>query len=37
MMSTLQADHDQGDAAILITKGAPDVLLQRCSHIQVGT
>ena len=37
MMSTMQIDHDQGDAAILITKGAPDVLLERCSHIQVGT
>ena len=37
MMSTLQTDHDHNDAAILITKGAPDVLLERCSHIQVGT
>ena len=37
MMSTLQTDHDQSDSAILITKGAPDVLLERCSHIQVGT
>ena len=37
MMSTLQTDHDQSEAAILITKGAPDVLLQQCSHIQVGT
>ena len=37
MMSTLETDHDRSDAAILITKGAPDVLLQQCSHIQVGT
>ena len=37
MMSTLQTDHDRDNAAILITKGAPDVLLQRCSQIQVGT
>ncbi len=37
MMSTLQTDHEHGDNAILITKGAPDVLLERCSHIQVGT
>ena len=37
MMSTLQTDHDQADATILITKGAPDVLLEHCSHIQVGT
>ncbi len=36
MMSTLQTDHDHADAAILITKGAPDVLLKRCSHRQVG-
>ena len=37
MMSTLQTDHEQSDTAILISKGAPDVLLARCSHIQVGT
>ncbi len=36
MMSTLQTDHEGGDAAILITKGAPDVLLAQCSHIQIG-
>jgi P-type Ca2+ transporter type 2C len=36
MMSTLQIDHDHSDAAILITKGAPDMLLKRCSHLQVG-
>jgi P-type Ca2+ transporter type 2C len=37
MMSTVQTDHNQKEAAILITKGAPDVLMERCSHIQVGT
>ena len=37
MMSTLEIDHDRRDAALLITKGAPDVLLEKCSHIQVGT
>jgi P-type Ca2+ transporter type 2C len=37
MMSTLEIDHARGDAAVLITKGAPDVLLERCSHIQIGT
>ncbi len=37
MMSTLQIDHDLHDAQILITKGAPDVLLALCSRIQVGT
>ena len=36
MMSTLQSDHGEADAAILITKGAPDVLLKRCTQIQVG-
>ncbi len=37
MMSTLQTDRDHDDTAILITKGAPDLLLQRCTHIQVAT
>jgi P-type Ca2+ transporter type 2C len=36
LMSTLQTDEAQGGAAILITKGAPDVLLKLCSKIQVG-
>ena len=36
LMSTLEQDHDQGDAVMLITKGAPDVLLQRCTRARVG-
>ena len=36
LMSTLEQDHDHGDAVMLITKGAPDVLLQRCTRARVG-
>lgn len=36
LMSTLEQDHDQRDAVLLITKGAPDVLLQRCTRARVG-
>jgi Ca2+-transporting ATPase len=36
LMSTLEQDHDNGDAVLLITKGAPDVLLQRCTRVRVG-
>jgi Ca2+-transporting ATPase len=36
LMSTLEKDHDNGDAVLLITKGAPDVLLQRCTRVRVG-
>ncbi|SMP76394.1 cation-translocating P-type ATPase [Noviherbaspirillum suwonense] len=36
MMSTLEVDHEQGDAVVVIAKGAPDVLLQRCSRVRVG-
>ena len=36
LMSTLEQDHDQGDAVLLITKGAPDVLLHRCTRARVG-
>ena len=27
MMSTIERDHEQGDELVVITKGAPDVLL----------
>lgn len=37
MMSTIEADHDDDDRALLIVKGAPDVLLARCTQLQVGT
>lgn len=36
MMSTIEADHDHGDAPMLITKGAPGVLLARCTAVRVG-
>ncbi|MBI2725060.1 MAG: cation-translocating P-type ATPase [Polaromonas sp.] len=36
MMSTLEIDHERGGQVILITKGAPDVLLQRCNRLQKG-
>ena len=36
MMSTIELDHEHADARVLITKGAPDVLLGRCSHARVG-
>ncbi len=36
MMSSIERDHEQGDALVVITKGAPDVLLERCSRLRVG-
>ncbi|MDP3356744.1 MAG: cation-translocating P-type ATPase [Polaromonas sp.] len=36
MMSSIEIDHEHADARMLITKGAPDVLLGRCSHARVG-
>ena len=36
MMSVLALDHEHGGARVLVCKGAPDVLLQRCSHVRVG-
>ena len=36
MMSTLEVDHDQGEHVILVSKGAPDVLLEKCTHLQTG-
>ncbi|MFT3859466.1 MAG: cation-translocating P-type ATPase [Aquabacterium sp.] len=36
MMSIVAMDHEHGDERILISKGAPDVLLARCSHVRVG-
>ena len=37
LMSTIELDHEHGDAVVLITKGAPDVLLERCSKLKVGS
>ncbi|MEP6558183.1 MAG: cation-translocating P-type ATPase [Burkholderiales bacterium] len=36
MMSTIERDHEHGDQFVVITKGAPDVLLDRCSRVRVG-
>ena len=36
MMSTIERDHEHDDEAVLITKGAPDVLLDRCTRARVG-
>lgn len=36
MMSVVVVDHDGDDERVLFSKGAPDVLLQHCSYIQIG-
>ena len=36
MMSTLEVDHEHGEQIILVSKGAPDVLLEKCTHLQMG-
>jgi magnesium-transporting ATPase (P-type) len=36
LMSSLEADDERDGQLAVVTKGAPDVLLERCSHIQVG-
>jgi P-type Ca2+ transporter type 2C len=36
-MSTIEKDHEKGDSLVLISKGAPDVLLGRCTRARVGT
>jgi magnesium-transporting ATPase (P-type) len=36
MMSTLVVDHEHGDRHMLVAKGAPDVLLARCTRVRVG-
>lgn len=37
LMSTIERDHEQGDALVVITKGAPDVLISRCTRLRVGS
>jgi len=37
MMSTIVLDHERGDERVLVSKGAPDVLLGRCTHVRCGT
>ncbi|HEU4511803.1 MAG TPA: cation-translocating P-type ATPase [Nocardioidaceae bacterium] len=36
LMSSLEADSRRSGKLAIVTKGAPDVLLDRCTHIQVG-
>ena len=36
LMSSIELDREHGNEAVLVTKGAPDVLLGRCSHVRVG-
>jgi len=36
LMSTIEADSERGGKLAVLTKGAPDVLLTRCSKVQVG-
>jgi len=36
LMTTIERDHEHGDALVAITKGAPDVLLALCSRARVG-
>ncbi|HEY4957665.1 MAG TPA: cation-translocating P-type ATPase [Caldimonas sp.] len=36
LMSTLEIDHERGDQIVLVTKGAPGVLLSRCKRARKG-
>ncbi|UUZ66073.1 cation-translocating P-type ATPase [Polaromonas sp. P1-6] len=36
MMSSIELDHEHDDQVVVITKGAPDVLLGRCTRARVG-
>ncbi len=36
IMSSIERDHEQGDALIVVTKGAPDVLMERCTRVRIG-
>jgi len=36
LMTTIERDHEHNDALVAITKGAPDVLLGRCTQARVG-
>jgi P-type Ca2+ transporter type 2C len=37
MMSVLGLDHAHADAQVLVSKGAPEILLPRCTHLRSGT
>lgn len=36
MMSTIARDMEHGGELVLVAKGAPDVLMQRCTRVRVG-
>jgi len=36
MMSMIVVDHERNDQPMLLSKGAPDVLLSRCTHVREG-
>jgi P-type Ca2+ transporter type 2C len=36
MMSSIEVDHEHADALVVISKGAPDVLLERCTRVREG-
>jgi len=36
MMSTVERDLEHGGAIVLVSKGAPDVVIERCNRIRVG-
>ena len=36
MMSTIEVDHEHDDDVVVISKGAPDVLLERCTRVRAG-
>ena len=36
MMSAIEIDHEQGDRPVVVSKGAPDVLLSRCTRVRKG-
>ncbi|MBC2589072.1 MULTISPECIES: cation-translocating P-type ATPase [Rhodococcus] len=36
MMTVVVVDTAHADTPVVVSKGAPDVLLERCSHVQVG-
>jgi len=36
MMSTVEVDHEHDNERVVISKGAPDVLLKHCNRVRVG-
>ena len=36
MMSSVEIDHEHDDQHVIISKGAPDVLLRHCTHVRQG-